>query len=71
MRRLIVSEWMTLDGVVQAPTSPEEDCDGGFEHGGWHQPHKGDLAFQQWVTESIAGAGGFLFGRRTYQNFAA
>ena len=54
MRRLIVSEWMTLDGVVQAPTSPQEDSDGGFEHGGWHRPHMGDPAFRQWVLESVA-----------------
>jgi hypothetical protein len=35
MRKLIVSEFMTLDGVIQAPGGEDEDRDGGFEHGGW------------------------------------
>jgi len=35
MRKLIVSEFMTLDGVIQAPGGNDEDRDGGFEHGGW------------------------------------
>jgi hypothetical protein len=36
LRRVVVDEWMSLDGVVQAPGSPEEDTTGGFQHGGWH-----------------------------------
>ncbi|MDX6231599.1 MAG: hypothetical protein QOH68_550 [Nocardioidaceae bacterium] len=36
MRQLIVIDFMTLDGVVQAPSYPDEDTDGGFSHGGWH-----------------------------------
>lgn len=71
MRKVIVSEWMTLDGVVQAPISPGEDADGGFRHGGWHVPHTADPAFQRRMAETIGGAGGYLFGRRTYENFAA
>jgi dihydrofolate reductase len=71
MRKLIVSEWMTLDGVVQAPISADEDTEGGFKHGGWHTPYIGDEVFQRAMTENITGAGGFLFGRRTYENFAA
>lgn len=71
MRRVIVSEWMTLDGVVQAPISPGEDADGGFRHGGWHVRHTGDPAFQRRVAETVTGAGAYLFGRRTYENFAA
>lgn len=71
MRKVIVSEWMTLDGVVQAPIGPEEDTDGGFKHGGWHLRHVGDATFQKRMTENISGAAGFLFGRRTYDNFAA
>ena len=47
MRRLIVSEWMTLDGVVQAPIGASEDTDGGFAHGGWHLPHAGTAEFQR------------------------
>jgi dihydrofolate reductase len=71
MRKLIVNEWMTLDGVAQAPSSPDEDRDGGFAHGGWHTPHMQDALFQQRTVETIAGAGGYLFGRRTYEAFAA
>ena len=69
MRKVVVVEWMTLDGVVQAPGHPEEDRDGGFEHGGWHLPYFDDLA-RAWVVQGYAEAGGFLFGRRTYENLA-
>ncbi len=70
MRKVIVSEWMSLDGVVQAPTAPDEDTSGGFEHGGWHMRYLDDLS-QNWVVEGLARAGGFLLGRRTYEMFAA
>jgi dihydrofolate reductase len=70
MRKVIVSEWMTLDGVVQSPTRPDEDPSGGFRHGGWHIPFVDDT-FMQWVVETVTGAGGYLFGRRTYEIFAA
>jgi hypothetical protein len=46
MRKLIVNEWTTLDGVVQAPGTAGEDPSGGFAHGGWHQPYFDDLASQ-------------------------
>ena len=69
MRKVIVNEFMSLDGVVQAPGGPEEDADGGFRHGGWHMPYSDDLG-HQWVLEYIEGAGGFLLGRRTYDIFA-
>jgi dihydrofolate reductase len=71
MRTLIVNEWMTLDGVVQAPSSADEDREGNFTHGGWHTPHMQDALFRQRTAETIAGAGGYLFGRRTYEAFAA
>jgi hypothetical protein len=64
MRKLIVNEFMSLDGVVQAPGSADEDTSGGFEHGGWHLPYFEDVS-QRWVLESIVEAGGFLLGRRT------
>jgi dihydrofolate reductase len=70
MRKVIVSEWMTLDGVVQSPTSPGEDPSGGFAHGGWHMPFA-DETFMTWVVETVTSAGGYLFGRRTYEIFAA
>ena len=70
MRMLIVNEWMTLDGVVQAPGQPDEDRSGGFQHGGWHMPYFDDLS-RNWVVEGYAEAGGFLFGRRTYELLAS
>jgi len=71
MPKLIVTEWTTLDGVVQAPASPGEDTSGGFQHGGWHAPHFGDDMFRKSTIDTIAAAGGYLFGRRTYELFAA
>jgi dihydrofolate reductase len=70
MRKLIVNEWMTLDGVVQAPGQPDEDASGGFKHGGWHMPYFDDIS-RNWVVEGYADAGGFLFGRRTYELLAS
>ena len=70
MRRVIADEWMSLDGVVQAPGAPDEDRSGGFEHGGWHLPYFDELS-QTWVVDYLNEAGAFLFGRRTYENLAA
>jgi dihydrofolate reductase len=70
MRKVIVNEWMTLDGVVQAPGAADEDTTGGFQHGGWHLPYFDDLS-REWVVKGYAKAGGFLFGRRTYESLAA
>jgi dihydrofolate reductase len=70
MRKVIVYEWMSLDGVVQGPSSPDEDPSGGFEHGGWHLRYFDDMSRNS-VVENLARAGGFLFGRRTYEQFAA
>jgi dihydrofolate reductase len=70
MRKLIATEWMTLDGVVQAPAYPDEDTSGGFEHGGWHTRYFDDLSMA-WVIENVSGAGGYLLGRGTYKIFAA
>jgi dihydrofolate reductase len=70
MRKVIVNEWMTLDGVVQAPSYADEDTSGGFAHGGWHQRYFDDISMK-WVVENVAAAGGFLLGRRTYEVFAA
>ena len=71
MSRLIVTEWMTLDGVVQAPIDTDEDTSGGFRHGGWHRPHTGDATFMQWMIEGLGIASGFLLGRRTWEQFSA
>ena len=70
MRNVVVVEWMTLDGVVQAPGHPDEDREGGFEHGGWHLRFFDDTS-REWVVQGYAEAGGFLLGRRTYENLAA
>jgi len=48
MRRVIVNEWMSLDGVVQAPGAADEDATGGFRHGGWHLRYFDDLS-REWV----------------------
>ncbi len=71
MRKLIANEFMSLDGVVQAPGGVDEDASGGFAHGGWHMRYMEDEVAQRWVLESIVEAGGFLLGRRTYEIFAA
>jgi len=69
MRRVIVNEFMTLDGVVQAPGAADEDTTGGFEHGGWHLRYFDDIS-QKWVVENLTETGGFLFGRHTFEIFA-
>lgn len=70
MRRLIVSEFITLDGVIQAPGGEDEDRDNGFAHGGWTRPYWHDdigKAFASLMSETDA----FLLGRRTYLAHAA
>jgi dihydrofolate reductase len=69
MRKLIVSEFVTLDGVMQAPGGKDEDTDGGFEHGGWTLPYWHDdigAAFGELMKDTDA----FLLGRRTYVTHA-
>ncbi|MDP9335581.1 MAG: dihydrofolate reductase family protein [Actinomycetota bacterium] len=70
MRKLIVDEWLTLDGVAQAPGERGEDTTGGFAHGGWHMQYV-DEVFQQWMLQNLNEAGGFVLGRRTYEGFAS
>jgi dihydrofolate reductase len=65
MRKLIVHEFVSLDGVIQAPGGKDEDRDGGFEHGGWTLPYWHDdigASFGELMTDVDA----FLLGRRTY-----
>ena len=71
MRKVIVSEFTSLDGVAQAPGGADEDTSGGFAHGGWHMRYMEDELSRKWVLESIIEAGAFLLGRRTYEIFAA
>lgn len=70
MRTLIVSEFITLDGVIQAPGGRDEDRDGGFEHGGWTLPFWHDDIGASFV-EMMRGVDAFLLGRRTYETHAA
>ena len=70
MGKVIVSEFLSLDGVMQSPGYDGEDRRGGFEHGGWQPPYFDDAAGQA-VIGSIQSAGGLLLGRRTYEIFAA
>lgn len=70
MAKIVVSEFLTLDGVMQAPGDPNEDRSGGFDQGGWQLPFFDD-AFGEFVMGGFATAGGMLLGRLTYDNFAA
>ena len=71
MRKLTLTQFMTLDGVVQSPGAPEEDPSGGFAKGGWLPPFAGDPLFGEVMDARFAGAGGFLLGRETYELMAA
>src|SRR3954468_16436665 len=68
-RPLVVTTFVSLDGVMQAPGGPEEDPSGGFPHGGWTQPYFTDDSGQQ-IVDWFAGAQDFLLGRTTYEIFA-
>jgi dihydrofolate reductase len=68
--RLVLQEFVTLDGVQQAPGGPEEDRSGGFEHGGWLVPYFDD-DMGRIIDEWIGQADAFLLGRKTYEIFAA
>ena len=67
--RVIVSEFLTPDGVMQAPGGADEDRSGGFELGGWQGPYFDDAAGTE-ISEIMAATGGFLLGRVTYDIFA-
>ena len=69
--RVVINEFMSLDGVVQAPGGPDEDRDGGFAHGGWSHPYFDVEVMGPIVGESMDNAEALLFGRRTWQGMAA
>ena len=69
--RVVVNEFMSLDGVVQAPGGPEEDTDGGFAHGGWSVPYFDPELMGAAIGEGMSTADALLFGRRTWQGMAA
>ena len=70
MRKLIVGTFVTLDGVMQGPGGPEEDRDGGFEHGGWSVKYWDEMMGKLIVEQTLQGDA-LLLGRRTYEIFAA
>lgn len=70
MRTLIVSEFISLDGVIQAPGGADEDRDGGFAHGGWTRPYWHDDIGRRFFAH-MQDADALLLGRRTYEIHAA
>lgn len=68
MRKLVVLESVTLDGVMQAPGRPDEDTRGGFPYGGWAGPYNDPVMGQEMGAGMSRGAD-LLFGRRTYEDF--
>lgn len=69
--RLVISDFISLDGVAQAPGGQAEDTDGGFRHGGWSMPHFDVTTMGAAVNEAIDTTEALLFGRRTWQTMAA
>jgi dihydrofolate reductase len=70
MRKLIVIEFTTLDGVMQAPGDPQEDTSGGFRYGGWIVPYSDDLTSKV-MSEQMKPPFDLLLGRKTYEIWAA
>jgi dihydrofolate reductase len=70
MRMLRVIEFLSLDGVMQAPGAPDEDTEGGFQHGGWQRPYFDDVLGAT-AAEGMAETDAYLFGRKTYEKMAA
>ncbi len=69
--RLVVSDFISLDGVVQAPGGAEEDTDGGFAHGGWSMPFFDPETMGAAFDETTKTTDALLFGRRTWETMAA
>ena len=68
--RIVISEFISLDGVVQAPGGAEEDTDGGFKHGGWSMPFFDPEVMGASIDETAKRTDALLFGRRTWQVMA-
>jgi dihydrofolate reductase len=69
--RIVLADFMSLDGVVQAPGGPQEDTDGGFAHGGWSMPFFDVDTMGPFLGEAMSGTEALLFGRRTWETMAA
>jgi dihydrofolate reductase len=70
MPKIVVNAFLTLDGVMQAPGGPDEDRDGGFQHGGWQAPYS-DERVGKLIVDGIEDADAFLLGRKTYDIFSS
>ncbi len=70
MGKVIVINWVTLDGVMQGPGRTDEDTRDGFAHGGWAAPYSDEATVAK-VGERMGGDRAFLFGRRTYEELLA
>ena len=69
--RIILSDFISLDGVVQAPGGQREDIDGGFQHGGWSMRYFDEQAMGTVLDEVMARTEALLFGRRTWEVMAS
>ncbi|WP_030841702.1 dihydrofolate reductase family protein [Streptomyces hygroscopicus] len=69
--RIVISTFISLDGVVQAPGGPDEDTDGGFAHGGWSHPFFDPEVVGGAFSDALSTAEALLFGRRTWRTMAA
>jgi dihydrofolate reductase len=69
MRKLVVTNHVTLDGVMQSPSGPDEDSRNGFARGGWAAPNVDDVLIGK-MGEGMGTSDTLLFGRRTYEQFA-
>src|SRR6185437_2391166 len=70
MRKIIVVEFITLDGVMQAPGGPEEDTSGGFKYGGWTAPYNDSIS-NTLMAEQMKAPFDLLLGRKTFEIFAS
>jgi dihydrofolate reductase len=68
--RIVVNEFMSLDGVVQAPGGASEDTEGGFAHGGWSQPYFDPETMGAEIVAAMETTDALLFGRRTWRGMA-
>jgi len=74
MSKVVVTNNVTLDGVMQAPARPDEDTRGGFAHGGWAIPYNDAVmasVMAERMAEGMSRGGALLLGRRTYEDFYA
>nr|WP_321412293.1 dihydrofolate reductase family protein [uncultured Carboxylicivirga sp.] len=67
MRRIIVLEFMSLDGVIQSPGGPKEDISGGFEYGGWTVPYGDEISGK--IIQKQMEPADLLLGRKTFENW--